>query len=86
MGFTNYYATSDIVKSVGYSMLVGILKELKDSQELNNKFDKYDIKYDIIGSIIGGWIGYFLSKHTNIIPYESNGKIVIGVKYEFKAI
>lgn len=36
-----------------FAVFIGVLKEVYDSYQQNNYFDKNDLKADIIGSIIG---------------------------------
>ena len=44
--------TSLVIANI-ITILIGYLKEKKDSKELNNVFDSKDIIADIVGSIIG---------------------------------
>jgi len=79
MGFTNYYATKSVPKSIGYSMLVGVLKELRDSQEANNHFDNKDLKADLVGSVVGTYLGKYAYRYTALKIWVINNKTVIGV-------
>jgi uncharacterized protein YfiM (DUF2279 family) len=39
--------------AVGFTLLVGVVKELHDAGEPNNKFDKNDLAADTLGALTG---------------------------------
>ena len=71
-------------KRIGYTILLsnipGVIKELNDDRESNNKFDKEDIKANLLGSLLG--VG--LSESFSYIYFDiSNKQQYLSFNYRF---
>ena len=66
----NYSRKKKILLSTSLAVIPGILKEVMDSKEQNNSFDKADLSYDVLGAFTGSLISSYFYKGININPVQ----------------
>jgi uncharacterized protein YfiM (DUF2279 family) len=67
---TNYTKQEKILLSTSIAVVPGILKEVIDSKEKGNKFDKTDLLYDVIGAFTGSLLSAYVHDSIRINPKE----------------
>ena len=70
-----------IIKSISYSMIPGIIKEISDSKETNNRFDEKDLMYDFLGAVTGTFLSQYIN---NNIKLSTNKERDFLISYNFK--
>lgn len=60
LGVAAYSHTHDRAKAFGWAMVPGILKEIADSQQDDNRFSGKDLAWDALGAAVGVQAGHWL--------------------------
>lgn len=77
---TNLNRNTRIWYTILLSNIPGVLKEIKDDTEPNNKFDQEDIKANLLGSILG----VALSESFSYVYFDiSKKRQYLGFNYRF---
>lgn len=60
LGTAAYAYTHDRTKAFGLAMLPGLVKEIADSQQENNRFSGKDMVWNGLGAAVGVQVGHWL--------------------------
>jgi len=70
--YKSYSYNKKIILGTSIALVPGILKELSDAQEKNNRFSRADLFYDFLGSLSGNILGQYLGKEIFIDINKKN--------------
>jgi len=71
------------IYSTAFSLSIGIIKEIKDSQEINNYFSLADLTYDFIGSLSGAATSYYIHRYFDKNTNVNLSNKQINISYSF---